>query len=105
MPKGNLNSKIEDVSKKQSVEISHVITGNGTNTYYPFTLNDVREYLNDDTLGVQDIVVTAMNADYDAARYSIDALNWHGESVLMFLSGNLPSSQMMRINFVFARKL
>ena len=100
-----LNGKIEDMSKKQPVEISHVITGNGTNAYYPFALSDVREYLGDNTLGVQDVVVTAMNADYDAARYSVSSLNWHGESVLLFLSGNLPSSQMMRINFAFTRKL
>ena len=101
----SLNGKIEDMSKKQPVEISHVITGNGTNAYYPFTLSDVREYLGDNTIGVQDVVITAMNADYGAARYSVSSLNWHGESVLLFLSGNLPSSQMMRINFAFTRKL
>ena len=82
-----------------------MIAGNGTDAYYPFTLAEVREYLNDSTLSVQDIIVIAMNTDYDAARYVITSLNWHGDSILMFLSGNLPNGQLMRINFVFMRKL
>ena len=59
----------------------------------------------DESLNVADVTVVCHNADYDVARYNVDGVDWQGNSLVVFLSGNLPSGTSIRINFAFIRSL
>ena len=81
------------------------MSGSGANVLYPYTITDVRDMFEDESLGVADVTVVCHNADFDVARYNVDSVAWQGNSLVVFLSGNLPSGTNIRINFAFIRSL
>ena len=52
----------------------------------------------DESIGVEDVTVVCQNADFDTVRLSVDSVVWQGNTLVVFLSGNLPSGSNIRIN-------
>lgn len=101
----SLNGNIQNATKYIPRQSTKVVSGSGTNVLYPYTITDVRGMFEDESLGVADVTVVCHNADFDVARYNVDSVAWQGNSLVVFLSGNLPSGTSIRINFAFIRSL
>ena len=99
------NGNIQNATKYIPRQSTKVMSGSGTNVLYPYTITDIRNMFKDESLNVADVTVVCHNADYGVARYNVDAVAWQGNSLVVFLSGNLPSGTSIRINFAFIRSL
>ena len=96
-----LNGNIQKAIKRIPKQATKIVTGSGTNVLYPYTISDVQDMFGDESIGVEDVTVVCQNADFDTVRLSVDSVVWQGNTLVVFLSGNLPSGSNIRINSAF----
>lgn len=96
-----LNGNIQKAIKRIPKQATKIVTGSGTNVLYPYTISDVQDMFGDESIGVKDVTVVCQNADFDTVRLSVDSVVWQGNTLVVFLSGNLPSGSNIRINSAF----
>lgn len=96
-----LNGNIQKAIKRIPKQATKIVTGSGTNVLYPYTISDVQDMFGNESIGVEDVTVVCQNADFDTVRLSVDSVVWQGNTLVVFLSGNLPSGSNIRINSAF----
>lgn len=96
-----LNGNIQKAIKRIPKQATKIVTGSGTNVLYPYTISDVQDMFGDESIGVEDVTVVCQNADFDTVRLSVDSVVWQGNTLVVLLSGNLPSGSNIRINSAF----
>ena len=94
---------IELNSNKNTITITGVYQGIGQPYLVITDLNAIKKIKNLKTpSSTNQVTVTAMNGDWDSQSIQIIATSWQSENCIAFLSENLGTGRLIRINYTIA---